>query len=408
MYQSSAVAGSSAVATAAKVEALWRTSAFFASRQISGSMQIQGFDGVSPYHSVTISLLLCVLRFMIGLLMEGDRFVSNLDRRTFLRGVGALAGAAALSGPGALAALNSDAGKNAAGIPLRVLGRTNEKITILGLGTAPIGQSKPGAAQGVAVYRAALEAGISYVDTAHVYDDAEDYLGELVPQYRDKIFLATKALPSSADPREAAREMQAQFEQSLRRMKTSHVDLLHIHSIGDRPPGLVLAPGGPMDFAKKMKDKGLTRFIGVTGHNYVPRFAEVINSGEVDVVMVALNFADFHQYHFEEQILPAARRHGCGILAMKVYGGHSKGFSGYVQRGPSKMPAALLQQAMRYSLGIEGVAGAVIGPYAAEEVKQNVAWAQSYAPLSPEETTALREKGKALAAEWGPRFGPVA
>ena len=63
--------------------------------------------------------------------------------------MGALAGAAALSGPGALAALNPDAGKNAAGIPLRVLGRTKEKITILGLGTAPVGQSKPGAARGV-------------------------------------------------------------------------------------------------------------------------------------------------------------------------------------------------------------------------------------------------------------------
>jgi aryl-alcohol dehydrogenase-like predicted oxidoreductase len=344
---------------------------------------------------------------MMELLMKEDRF-PDLDRRTFLRGMGALAGAAALSGPGALAGLNPDAGKNAAGIPMRVLGRTNEKITILGLGTAPVGQSKPGAARGVAVYRAALEAGISYVDTAHIYDDAEDYLGELVPHYREKIFLATKSLPRSDDPREAAREMQAQFEQSLRRMKTSHVDLLHIHSIGDKPPAMILAPGGPMDFVRKMKEKGLARFIGVTGHNHVPRFAELIDTGAVDVIMVALNFADFHQYHFEEQILPVARRHGCGILAMKVYGGHSKAPDGYARRGPSIMPAPLLQQAMRYSLGIEGVAGAVIGPYAIEEVEQNVAWAKSWTPLSPEETAALREKGKLLAADWGPRFGPVA
>jgi aryl-alcohol dehydrogenase-like predicted oxidoreductase len=321
--------------------------------------------------------------------------------------MGALAGAAALSGPNALAGLSPAAGKNAAGIPLRVLGRTNEKITILGLGTAPIGQSKPGAAKGVAVYRAALEAGINYVDTAHIYDDAEVYLGELVPAYREKIFLATKALPKGDDPRQAAREMQAQFEQSLRRMKTSHVDLLHIHSIGDCPPGMILAPGGPMDFVKKMKDQGVARFIGITGHNHVPRFVELIDSGQVDVVMVALNFADFHQYHFEEQILPVARRHGCGILAMKVYGGHCKAPDGYSRRGPSMMPPDLLPQAMRYSLGIEGVAGAVIGPYAIEEVEQNVAWAKNYAPLSAEETAALRDQGKLFAADWGPRFGPV-
>ena len=340
--------------------------------------------------------------------MSAELPKTGLNRRTFLRGVGALAGAAALSPPGALAALNADAGKNAAGIPLRVLGRTGAKITILGLGTAPVGQSKPGAEKGVAVYRAALEAGINYVDTAHIYDDAEDYLGQLVPRWRDRIFLTTKALPQSDDPREAAAGMQKQFEQSLRRMKTDHVDLLHVHSIGDKPPGMILAPGGPMDFVKKMKDQGRARFIGVTGHNHVPRFADLINTGLVDVIMVALNFVDYHQYHFEEQILPVARRHGCGILAMKVFGGHSKAPDGYARRGPSMMPAGLLQQAMRYSLGIEGVAATVIGPYAIEEVQQNAAWARAYTPLSPEESAGLRAQGKALAADWGPRFGPVA
>jgi predicted aldo/keto reductase-like oxidoreductase len=202
--------------------------------------------------------------------------------------------------------------------------------------------------------------------------------------------------------------MQAQFEQSLRRLKTDHVDLLHIHSVGDRSPGLVLAPGGPMDFVKKMKDKGLARFAGVTGHNHVPRFAEIIDSGEVDVVMVALNFVDYHQYAFEEQILPVARRHGTGILAMKVFGGHSKGPSGYSKQGPSMMALPLLPQSMAYSLGIEGVASAVIGPYTVEEARQNAAWARAYSPLSRDEFMALREKGKSLAAEWGLRFGPAA
>lgn len=332
----------------------------------------------------------------------------QVNRRTFLRNVGALAGATALTGPAALAQLNADAGKNAAGIPMRVLGRTKEKITIVGLGTAPVGQSKPGIEKGAAVYRAAIDAGINYVDTAHIYDDAEDYLGDVVPHCRDRIFLATKALPTKTDPKEAAAEMQQQFEQSLRRMKTTHVDLLHIHSIGDRDPASILAPGGPLDFVRKMKDKGLTRFIGVTGHNHVPRFAETINTGEIDVIMVALNFVDYHQYHFEEQILPLARKHGCGILAMKVFGGHCKAPGGYSRRGPSMMPPEFLQQAMRYSLGIEGVASTVIGPYAIEEVRQNAAWAHDYQPLSATEFAALREHGRTLVTEWGPRFGPVA
>jgi aryl-alcohol dehydrogenase-like predicted oxidoreductase len=340
--------------------------------------------------------------------MNGAQPGPPLNRRNFLRGLGVAAGAAALSGPALLAELNPDAGHNAAGLPMRVLGRTGAKITILGLGSAPVGQSKPGAAKGAAVYEAALEGGINYVDTAHIYDDAEDYLGQVVPRFRDRIFLATKALPRASDPRQAAAEMQTQFEQSLRRLKTDHVDLLHVHSIGDKPPEMILAPGGPMDFVKKMKEKGLARFIGITGHNHVPRFADLLETGLIDVMMVALNFVDFHQYHFEEQILPVARRHGCGILAMKVFGGRGKNPGGYSVPGPSMMPPALLPQAMRYSLGIPGVAAAVIGPYSIEEVKQNIAWARAYEPLTAEESAALRAKGHELVADWGARFGPVA
>jgi uncharacterized protein len=332
---------------------------------------------------------------------------SVLNRRRFLRQMAVVAGAATLSPRAGLASLNPDAGTNSVGIPLRVLGRTKEKVTILGLGSAPVGLSKPGVGPATAVYRAALEGGINYVDTAHNYEEAERYLGELVPRYRDRIFLATKALPRRENPREAARDMQEQFEESLRRLKTTHVDLLHVHSIGDTPPEQILASGGPLEFALKMKDKGLARFIGVTGHNHVPRFADVIDSGKVDVIMVALNFADYHQYQFEENILPVARRHQCGILAMKVFGGHSKGLAGYPVAGPPKMPPDLLEKAMRYSLGIEGVAATVIGPYKVGEVLQNIKWAQQYQPLTAQEQAALREQGKKLAMDWGPRFGPV-
>ncbi len=317
----------------------------------------------------------------------------------------ALAGATTTLG---LGALNAEAGRNPAGIPLRVLGRTKQKITIIGLGSAPVGLSKPGLEAGVAVYRAALEAGINYVDTAHNYDMAETYLGEALQGYRDRVFLTTKALPQHADPRQGAREMEEQFEDSLRKLKTTHVDLLHVHSIGDKPPEYILAPEGPLDFALKMKAKGLARFVGVTGHNRPPRFAKVIDTGEVDAVMVALNFVDYHQYEFEETILPVARRHQCGILAMKVFGGHSKGLAGYTTAAPAKMPDELLENAMRYSLGVEGVAATVIGPYTAEQARQNAAWAKTYRPMGDAERAALRERGKALAAEWGPRFGPVA
>jgi len=331
-----------------------------------------------------------------------------MDRRRFLAGLSTLLGASAVAGPALAASLNETAGTNAAGLPLRTLGRTGERITLLGLGTAPVGHSMPGAKAGVPVYQAALEAGINYVDTARGYDDAEAYLGELMPRWRDRIFLVTKALPRGDDPREAARAMQQSFEQSLRLLKTDHVDLLHIHNAGQNAPDLTLASGGPLDFVRKMKDKGLTRFIGITGHSRVPHFVKIIETGEVDVLMVVLNFADYHTYRFEEQILPVARQHQCGIIAMKVFGGHSRNFAGYRQAGPAKMPAELLEQSLRYSMGIAGVAGAVVGPYTADEVKQSVTWAKRYQPLSVAEGARLREQGRKLAAAWGLRFGPAA
>ncbi len=329
------------------------------------------------------------------------------DRRQFLTGLGSFLGTTALAGPAVLTNLNAEAGKNAAGIPLRTLGRTREKITIVGLGTAPVGHSMPGAAVGVPVYRAALEAGINYVDTARGYDAAEAYLGELVPQYRDRIFLVTKAMPGGGDPREAARQMQQQFERSLRLLKTDHVDLLHVHNVGNSSPETILAPGGPLDFVRRLKAKGATRFIGITGHCRVSRYADILKTGDVDVLMVVLNFADYHIYRFEEEVLPLARKHNCGIIAMKVFGGHSGNFAGYRRRGPAKMPTEFLERALRYSLGIDGVAGAVLGAYTAEEIQQNVAWAQRYQPLTAAERASLREEGKKLAAAWGPRLGPV-
>ena len=166
---------------------------------------------------------------------------------------------------------------------------------------------------------------------------------------------------------------------------------------------MILAPGGPLFCARPE-----TRFIGITGHNRPPRFKSLIETGEFDVLMVVLNFADYNIYRFEEEILPVARKHQCGILAMKVFGGHRNNFAGYRRRGPSKMPEEFLERALRYSLGIEGVAGAVVGVYSAEEVRQNVEWAKRWQPLSKVESESLRAAGKNLAAEWGPRFGPAA
>ena len=335
------------------------------------------------------------------------RDAKPIARRGFLANLGAWAGTA-LATPGLLARTTSTSSVSSGVLPKRVLGRTGEKLTLVGLGAAPVGLSRPGADAGVHVYRTVLEAGVNWVDTAHIYDEAEDYLGGLMPEWRDRIFLATKARPEGDDARGAARQMQQQFEESLRRLKTDHVDLLHIHSVTDQDPSMTLASGGPLEFVCKMKEQGLTRFVGVTAHNRPARLKPLLETGQVDVLMAALNFADYHQYTFEQDVLPLARRQGCGILAMKVFGGHRNNLGGYSNRGPAKVPDDLLETSLRYSLGIDSVAGAAVGVYSADEFRQVATWARRWTPMTEAQQRALREKGRALVADWGPRFGPPA
>jgi aryl-alcohol dehydrogenase-like predicted oxidoreductase len=328
---------------------------------------------------------------------------SALNRREFLRTVSAATAGATISLP-LLEAAAVAPDKTPSGIPLRTLGRTGAKVTIFGLGTAGAGSDTTPGAENGAVFEAALEAGVNYVDTAAVYGSAEKYLGDLMPRWRDKIFLAAKAMPTTDDPREAVEGMRKSFENTLRLLRTDHVDLLHIHSVGDRDPKSVLAPDGPLDFVRRLKAEKKIRFIGITGHNRVGRYADLIRTGDVDVIMVVLNFADEFQYRFGELVLPVAREHRCGILAMKVFGGRMGPLQ---KRGPSRLPQDTLSQSFRYSLGIPDVASAVVGPYTIAETRELVQWAKTYRPLSDSEKAGLLDQGRELAPKLGAHFGPV-
>lgn len=332
----------------------------------------------------------------------------GLPRRRFLKQLGGWTGALLASQRTGRAEVETHPVKPRAGLPKRRLGRTGAELTLVGLGSAPVGLCRPGQAPGVQVYRTALESGVNWVDTAHIYDLAEDYLGELMPEWREKIFLVTKARPEREDPQEAARQMEEQFQTSLRRLKTDHVDLLHIHSVTDQDPAMILSEGGPLDFVRRMKDRGLTRFIGVTAHNRPSRLKPILESGGIDAMMVALNFADYHQYPFERDILPLAQKRGVGILAMKVFGGHRNNLSGYTAPGPAKMDATLLEDSLRYSLSIDGVTAAAVGVYAANEIQQAIEWGRRWEALPAARQAELRQQGRELVTEWGPRFGPTA
>lgn len=345
--------------------------------------------------------------------------VRSLSRREFVRG-GALAAGAALGllGAGRDARAAEDAppeapkppagteAVRAAPIPKAVLGRTGVEVSILGLGTALLGHqnnNRPEIPKLVRVFAAAIDRGVTYVDTARIYGGAEEALKEVLATRRDKVFLATKVWAETWD------EAEKSFHESLATMGVEHVDVLHLHHAGGKDIDKVLGEKGSWEFIQKAKKDGKARFTGITGHARTPLFVRMLETGSVDVMMVAMNFVDRHVYGFEEKVLPEARKQKTGVMAMKVYGGVRGGFKNYPAKTPhpAQLDAAHHRRSIAYVKSLEGVTGMVIGVHDMEQLEENIARVLETKPLSKEEFARVSEEGKAMARDWEPRFGPA-
>jgi len=318
----------------------------------------------------------------------------HIDRREFLKST-TLAGAALAVGARA-------AEKQAGPLPTRVLGRTGEKVTILGLGTAPIGEGPPSVQEGIKIFSEVLDRGVNYVDTARGYGNAEEALGHVIPKRRDDLFVVTKCWTDSAAGAEKS------LSTSLKKLKIDHVDLCHIHHVGGKDVDKVLAKDGILNYLLKQKEAGKIRFIGLSGHARASRFLRVLETGQIDVVMTILNFADRNTYEFESKVLSACREKNVGVVAMKVYAGIKGGFRNHRNASVGCATAQEdLPKAMAYALDLKGVSSAIIGPYTLPQAIQNVEFAKKYKPLTEKERAYMTKYGKELAAEMGPRYGPV-
>jgi hypothetical protein len=313
-----------------------------------------------------------------------------LSRREFVR-AGAC-GATVLLG-NVLPTWGKDAG---AALPQRVLGKTGVKVPILGLGTVAVGAIAD-EKKAVALLNRAIDLGVTYVDTAPPrtsiaaytgYGKAHRYISAVLKERRKEVFLATKCLET-----DGAKALD-RLRQNLEELGVEQVDLVYTHSIGHAVYDLdaLLGDKGPMAALEKARKDGLTRFVGITGHNRPEKFAQLIAKRDIDVMMNAVNIVDRHTYAFEEVVWPLARQKGIGLVAMKVYGG---GITA------CKMPAELRQASFRWVQSISGVVLTVIGMASEKELEQNVEWARTYKPMTVEEATELKKKTTALARQWG-------
>jgi diketogulonate reductase-like aldo/keto reductase len=242
---------------------------------------------------------------------------SGFSRREFLGMTAAsLLMAGTLSGSAAADRKN--------GIPYRPLGRTGEKVSLIGLGGYHLArQSDP--EESIRIIRTGIDEGINFLDNCWDYNggESEIRMGKALRDgYRQKAFLMTKI---DGRTKTAAA---AQLNESLRRLQTDRIDLLQFHEvIRDSDPDRVFAQGGGMEAVLEAKKAGKIRFIGFTGHKSPDIHLKMLataskHSFKFDAVQMPLNVMDAHFNSFEKRVLPVLTENGIAVLGMKSMGDH--------------------------------------------------------------------------------------
>jgi aryl-alcohol dehydrogenase-like predicted oxidoreductase len=208
------------------------------------------------------------------------------------------------------------------GIPYRTLGRTGEKVSVIGLGGYHLGnQSDP--EESIRIIRAGIDEGINFLDNCWDYNggESEIRMGKALRDgYRQKAFLMTKI--DGRNKTAAA----TQLNESLQRLQTDRIDLLQFHEvIRDSDPDRIFAEGGGMEAAVEARKAGKIRFIGFTGHKspdiHLKMLATASKHGfTFDAVQMPLNVMDSHFNSFEKKVLPVLTKDGIGVLGMKPMG----------------------------------------------------------------------------------------
>jgi aryl-alcohol dehydrogenase-like predicted oxidoreductase len=274
-------------------------------------------------------------------------------------------------------------------IPYRTLGRTREKISVIGVGGYHLGQTS-NEKEAIGIVRAAIDRGITFLDNSWDYHDgkSEMRMGKALKDgYRDRAFLMTKV--DGRSKKEAAK----QIDQSLRRLKTDHVDLMQFHEvIRFEDPDRIFALDGAMEAFLEAKKAGKLRYIGFTGHKdphvhlYMLEVAARHNF-QFDAVQVPLNLMDVHFRSFQHHVLPVLVKNEIGVLGMKSMG------AGVILQSKTVTPMECLHYAMNLPTSV-----VITGMDKMELLEQAIQAAATFRPLSESEVAKLLAKTAAAAA----------
>ena len=262
-------------------------------------------------------------------------------------------------------------------IPRRAYGNTGLMVSVLGLGAMQIGDGSLDEAKAATLLNAALDGGITLIDTARSYGLSEERIGRHLASRRDDIVLSTKlgyGIAGFGDWTGPC--ITAGIEQALRLLRTGHIDIAHLHSC----PRATLERGEVIDALEKAKDDGKVRAIAYSGDGDALAYA--VACGRFDGFMASLNICD---QRVIDNVLPQIAGHG--FIAKRPAANHPWRFDerpvdDYCEEywlrwrtmGLSSRGHDWGEVAIRFAISPPRVSSAIIGTASIEHLEQNIAW----------------------------------
>lgn len=278
------------------------------------------------------------------------------------------------------------------GMIYRTLGRSGERVSLLGLGGYHIG-THPSEQEDIRIVRTAIDHGVTFMDNCWDYNDgvSEIRMGKALRDgYRHKVFLMTK---TDAQVKGA---WEKQLDESLQRLETDVIDLIQFHEVirpGD--PERIFGPGGAFEAALAARKAGKVRYIGFTGHKDPAIHLKMLNTGfqhgfTFDSVQMPLNVLDAHYHSFAKEVLPVCVNHGIGILGMKPLA------DGAIPRNNVLPAIDCLHYAMNLPTSV-----VINGCETLERLNQGLEAVRTFKPMTESEVATLLARTAKVAANGG-------
>lgn len=317
----------------------------------------------------------------------------NTDRRSFLKTTAGSLVAVPFS-LGSISTFPSwiqDAGGE---MPYRPLGKTGEKVSLVGIGGAHIGYQHVEETEATRIMHAAIDSGINFFDNSWDYNRglSEERMGRALasPGKREKVFLMTKFC-CHREGWSTATALRM-LDESLKRLQTDYLDLWQIHEVIQRDhPEKAFQTDSAVEALVKAKEAGKVRYVGFTGHRDPEIHLEMLKKEfPFDTVQMPLNVMDAHYRSFENSVLPVLQKRNIAAIGMKPLGGGSR--TGAILE--SNVVSA--EECLRYAMNLP-VSTVVTGIISMNTLNQAIQAATSFKPFEADELRALLDRTRTVA-----------